>query len=945
MRSLVFVALVACSDPITDTSTHRDVVPEPPRDTIVAPDDGSDAACVPAPFPGSTLRGAVSFQAAAGGQQWIDLALTKSGDALVLGLTYADDQDLDPTAASLLVGRDRTFLARIASDGTWLQTIVVAVGEKPVAVRVGDDGKVTIAGTLEGPQGVAIDLDPGPGTAAFPAGPQPLAFVSRFDADLVHEWSRAAHEGSFTVGDLTTRADGSVFVSGIGSGFLHVGQDYILGVGPGAFLWQLDANGLDVEVDPNVLEINTSNGGYGGRIAFGPDGSLALLGGLFGTYDLDGSPGLDIVTAVSYFGGTPASAGVVSIYEPDGSYRWSRRIPGGAEVSDMRLDSLGNIYVFGRLKNDYSVTLEAHDLDPTWGVDGHIGVSFVSRWNRDGTYGWSHSTDPYQGAWSDFAIDSDDNVLVLGAFKEPQILDPRTKSLAHTPPNGPTDIFVQSWSGVDGSFRWSQVIGAAAAENSGMLRAGPDGQYTITGTFAGDTDLDPSAATHPLASTGDGDFFVAHLSDGGEVAPFCPYTEPEVEPEPVNCRVTCESVGADCGIVPDGCGASMGCGACLAPLACGAVRPNVCGALTVLADGLNHGDQLRVDATHVYFTTFGDFGQLESIYPRSLAKVGATLSRVARTGGTPELLASGHYRIADFQLGSDAVYFVAHDPEEGTWLNPGEATKRHLLRVPLAGGPPEELLTPADAALMEYIPNDKELTCNDGFCSVCDHLECLTQPLRFLVDGSVVYYKGRFGMRLQTAPLAPPTQVTPTGCGPVVAFDATQLYFTCGPDAKDGLADTIVASGKNGQFPQVFVTNRRLLHPEYWIDGEYVVFRFGQPTTPPNPQAAINLVRVHRDARAATPEPYLQYAGLEPRAEGSFALTATTAFWTLTGLPEAHTNEGAILGRAAAGGPVDTIAGGLDHVSQLVLVGDALFWIERGGLGAHGSSGRVVMAR
>lgn len=934
--------LIACSD---DVATHRDVIAEPPYDAAVTPDEGPEAACVPAAWAGSVLRGAATFQAAAAGQRWIDLALTKSGDALVLGLTYADDQDLDPSAASLVVGRDRAFLARIASDGAWLQTMVFAVGEKPVRVRVGPDGKVTIAGTIEGPQGVPIDLDPGPGAAAFPAGQRSLAFVSRFDATLVHEWSRAAHDGDFTVGDMTVRADGNVFVSGTAGGNAQFKENH-WGLSPGAYFWELDPNGVDIDTGPYVLDIDTGNGGYGGRIAFGPDGSLALLGLLWGTYDLDGTPGLDIAVMESYAGGIASPASLVSIYEPDGSYRWSRRLPGGVQLIDMRLDSLGNIYVLGTLKNDFSQPLQAYDLDPTLGVDGHEGVTFVSRWNRDGTYAWSQSTDVYQGRWSEFAIDSDDNVLVLGAFGEPQILDPRTHALTHTPPNGPSDIFVQSWSGQDGSFRWSQAIGGAAAENSGMLRTGPNGDYTITGSFVGLTDLDPSASSHAVTSSTEGDFFVAHLSDGGEVMPYCPYTDPVIEPDPVGCRVTCASVGADCGIVPDGCGASQGCGDCLAPLTCGAVRPNVCGAMTVLADGLNHGDQLRVDATHVYYTTFGDFGELDAPYPRSLAKVGATLSRIPRTGGAPELLASGHYRIAHFELGSDAVYFIAHDPEEGTWLNPGELTARHLMRVPLAGGPPEELLTPADAARMEYIPHDKTLTCDTGFCRVCNALECLTDPLSFLVDGSDVYYMGLFGMRLRTSPLAAPTQVTPTGCGSVVAFDATQIYFTCGPSAKDGLADAIVVSGKAGQFPEVFVTNRKLLHADYWVEGDYVVFRLGVPPTPPNPQAAIKLGRVHRDARAvATPEPYYEYAGLEPRTGGRFALTPTTAFWSLAGLPEAHTTDGAILGRPAAGGPVRTIAGGLDHVSQLALDGDALFWIESGGLSAHGTSGRVVMAR
>lgn len=208
----------------------------------------------------------------------------------------------------------------------------------------------------------------------------------------------------------------------------------------------------------------------------------------------------------------------------------------------------------------------------------------MSRWNADGSYAWTRHTELYQEAWGSFDLDADGDVLVAGSFTYPQVLDPRTKALTRTPPDGPSDLFVQSWSGVDGSFRWSEVLGGAGGEVGPLIRDGQDGDYSVAGQFAGTTDLDPSAAVLVFTSAGKGDRFVATLTDGGEVAPFCPYDDLPSEPDPGTCRLTCECVGASCGIVPDGCGAEMNCGMCVAPFACGAARANVCGAVKVLAD-------------------------------------------------------------------------------------------------------------------------------------------------------------------------------------------------------------------------------------------------------------------------------------------------------------------------------------------------------------------------
>jgi len=50
-----------------------------------------------------------------------------------------------------------------------------------------------------------------------------------------------------------------------------------------------------------------------------------------------------------------------------------------------------------------------------------------------------------------------------------------------------------------------------------------------------------------------------------------------VVPSPTCARVTCASLGKNCGTIPDGCGTTLGCGACNAPSTCGGGgTPNVC---------------------------------------------------------------------------------------------------------------------------------------------------------------------------------------------------------------------------------------------------------------------------------------------------------------------------------------------------------------------------------
>ena len=75
----------------------------------------------------------------------------------------------------------------------------------------------------------------------------------------------------------------------------------------------------------------------------------------------------------------------ISKTDPDGIQIWEYSFQGSVNPQDILCDWQGNIYIAG----NFSGTV---DLDPTQGEDWYessSGPSFVTRINRDGTYGWS----------------------------------------------------------------------------------------------------------------------------------------------------------------------------------------------------------------------------------------------------------------------------------------------------------------------------------------------------------------------------------------------------------------------------------------------------------------------------------------------------------------------------------------------------------------------------
>lgn len=139
--------------------------------------------------------------------------------------------DGDATDAPGLRGSQDVVLARFDSTGARMWTRVLGAADEAAGatLAVGVDGSVTVAGTLSGAFG---------DTVAF-GGED--AFVTRFDADGVEQWTqRFGGLNDDAAEKVAVAADGTVYVSGRTRSALG-GQTY--GGGTDAFVRAIDASG------------------------------------------------------------------------------------------------------------------------------------------------------------------------------------------------------------------------------------------------------------------------------------------------------------------------------------------------------------------------------------------------------------------------------------------------------------------------------------------------------------------------------------------------------------------------------------------------------------------------------------------------------------------------------------------------------------------------------
>lgn len=202
-------------------------------------------------------------------------------------------------------------------------------------------------------------------------------------------------------------------------------------------------------------------------LAIDRDGSVYVLGGLYGDVDLDPGPGVE--RYVSPVVGTQQS--FLARFEPDCTYAWTRVFDPNVDVRGLGLDAAGTVVVVGDPQGDGT----SIDFDPTDGNDRRLPSGlFVTRLRADGSYVSTIVRDdcdfatcgaPPSGVY-DVAVAADGTVYV-STLRELYRVD-------------------------DARFGWDAVPPDGGVPFSGRLDVAPDGAlWVIHPDGAGDQDPTP----------------------------------------------------------------------------------------------------------------------------------------------------------------------------------------------------------------------------------------------------------------------------------------------------------------------------------------------------------------------------------------------------------------------------------------------------------------------
>jgi hypothetical protein len=380
---------------------------------------------------------------------YVDGAVVDEQGSVFLAGGFKGTVDFDPTAGvDLHTAIDNpgtaqldynAFVTKLYADGSYAWSVTFGGGSGASGVsRIARDlgGNLLVVGGFSG----EVDFDPGVSVQLHRAtGVSQDIFVSKFDADGNHNWTRTFGGAAADAGTgIAVDPQGNVFAVGT---FRAVAD---FDPGPGT-----DNHYQEGFIEDIYLTKLYSDGGYAwtrtwpvvfrtaiGRVASDGGGNAVITGGFNGTVDFDPTDGVDLHTSA---GG--AYSGFVTQIKADGSYGWTAAFLGTSRTYGLSIaaDAQGGVYVTG----EFSGTT---DFDPGDGVASRRPASvdgFIVRLTPAGGLDWLRTIGgPSSDLCYEIGLGPDNAVHVVGHFQSAVDLDPGCATEIHTTPQGHSDDFI-----------------------------------------------------------------------------------------------------------------------------------------------------------------------------------------------------------------------------------------------------------------------------------------------------------------------------------------------------------------------------------------------------------------------------------------------------------------------------------------------------------------------
>ncbi|MBA4106852.1 MAG: hypothetical protein C0485_13960 [Pirellula sp.] len=437
--------------------------------------------------------------------------------------TYDHILDLDPGPAVQAVTMDAA-LVKLDPNGSplWTAALNATLHTSPV-VRilhaVDADENVYLVGDFRG----TVDFDPGPGVTnvtSSQAGAEYSVYFAKLNSAGALQWVRKIDGAGLRPDRFALDGAGNLLIAAnFSTGTTAAPID--VDPGPGQTLVQQKAaNGnsdlLALKYSPNgdfvwVRQfggIDTVMSASLPSLAVDGQGDFYLGRGFGGSIDLDPGAAVHLATNPD-----SASDGFVVKLDASGAFQWAYVTEGigGAQFREIEIAGDGSIIVAGYLKGDVdfrpgSGTLQLASVGS--GVNG-----LVIKVNSDSSIAWarrfgSGSAGNGETLAMEADVDQEGNVYLGGSFGRLATagqtfdFDPGPDVYELITPSTQETGYVLSLTGT-GDFRWAVPLGgnAGLAQVQGVSVT-VDGSVQLSGSFKGNADFDPDAATQYLLNSG-----------------------------------------------------------------------------------------------------------------------------------------------------------------------------------------------------------------------------------------------------------------------------------------------------------------------------------------------------------------------------------------------------------------------------------------------------------
>lgn len=243
-------------------------------------------------------------------------------------------------------------------------------------------------------------------------------------------------------------------------------------------------------------------------IALDTAGFIYLVGSFKETVDFDPGPATFNLTAV---GGQDI---FIQKLDGAGNLVWAKSIGGSREdvANSIFTTNKTHIYISGNFQ-------ETVDFDPGPGfslrTSSGMDDVFLMKMDTAGNLTWSTSFGGKQiDLGSSVTVDRDDNIYVVGSFRDTVDFDPGPGFHALWS-NGADDIFIQKFNS-SGIHSWTRSVGGIQTDIARSVVTDTFGSVYTTGAFRDTFDFDPGIGNRFLMSEGGFDVFVQKLDSSGD---------------------------------------------------------------------------------------------------------------------------------------------------------------------------------------------------------------------------------------------------------------------------------------------------------------------------------------------------------------------------------------------------------------------------------------------